>query len=57
MIVPRTILTGLVALMLVGFGVHARAESSHLETLEAESAFTELSSTEGVVLVDLYADW
>jgi hypothetical protein len=57
MIVPRTVLTGLATLTLLGFGIHARAENSHLEMLEAKDAFTELSSTEGVVLVDLYADW
>ena len=57
MIVPRTVLTGLVSLILLGVGIHAKAENSHLETLEAKNAFTEVSSSDGVVLVDLYADW
>jgi hypothetical protein len=58
MIVRRTAPASLVAVILLGLALHAaQADDSHLETLEAESPFAEVSSTEGVVLVDLYADW
>jgi hypothetical protein len=57
MIVPRIILAGLLVIILLGLGIPARADSSHLDTPEAQSAFAEASSTQGVVLVDLYADW
>jgi hypothetical protein len=57
MIFPRTVLAGLVVLILLSLEIHARADQSRLEPLEAKSAFAEVSSTQGVVLVDLYADW
>lgn len=57
MMVPRTAPASLVAVILLGLALYAQADDSHLEILEAESPFAEVSSTKGVVLVDLYADW
>ena len=45
------------ALALLALGAPARADSPHLEKLDAESAFAELASSEGPVFVDLYAEW
>jgi hypothetical protein len=47
----------LVAFTLLGSGVTARAESNPLENLDGETAFAEIAGSEGLVLVDLYADW
>ena len=41
-------------LVLVG---PAPAESPRLETLDGASGFEAVRATDGVVLVDLYADW
>ncbi len=42
------------ALVLVG---PAPAESPRLESLDAEGGFEAVRAADGVVLVDLYADW
>jgi hypothetical protein len=46
----------LVALVLSLVG-SAQAESPHLEDVDADAAFERLSQTQGVVFVNLYADW
>jgi hypothetical protein len=48
-------LAALVAL--IAFGAEARAESAALESLDPLTARAELTESEGVVLVDLWAEW
>jgi hypothetical protein len=44
-------------LALIALSVDARAESPSLEALDPEAADAEIASSQGVVLVDLWAEY
>jgi hypothetical protein len=51
------IFVALATLAVLGVGSTARADLPGAEPLDPETAYSEISRSSGVVLVDLYADW